>query len=283
MGVLVVTDSAASLPFESASALSITVVPMTLVLGGVVYADGELSSDELLHRIDNESVTTASPSPGDMIKRLEAELTDGGAVILTVSSRMSSTFEIAQAAARYLDPERVRVVDTGTAAGGQGLVALAAGERAAMGAGLDEVVATAEGVAARVRLVAALQTMDYLKKSGRVPGAAAWAGRFFGVQPLFEFSQGQVRPLRPAMSQQGALDRLVEACLARRSVSARLHAAVLHAQAPDTADRLLETVVASPEAEVFVAPFSSVMTAHTGPGLTGLAWWWEDSGQSAQD
>ncbi len=274
MSVTVVTDSAASLPREAAAELGVVVVPMTLVVGGIQYADGDLSPGELLTRLQAEAVTTASPSPGDIVKRIEDQRGDD-AVILTISSQMSATYDVARTACRYLGEDRVRVVDTRTAAGGQGLVVIAAAEAAARGASLDEVVEVAQGVAARVRLVASLQSLDALARSGRVPGAAAWAGRFLGVRPLFEFGEGQARPLRPALSQQAALDRIVGYCLKEKEGDAQLIAAVLHAQAPELAQEVSRHLAESePTARLFAAPFSSVMVAHTGPGLIGLAWWW---------
>ena len=277
MTVTVVTDSAASLPADAVDRLGIVVVPMTLVLGGIVYADGDVPVDELMARSETESVSTSSPSPGDYLKALEARGADGDVLVLTVSSRMSATFEVAKAASHYIGPGAVRVVDTGTAAGGQGLVALAAAARAARGAPLEEVAAEADRVASRVRLYAALENLDHLARSGRVPGAAAWAGRSLGVRAMFEFSKGSVKPRRPALSTSAAIDRILDASLDRREHGSVLHIAVLHAQAQqlaeDTASRIRRSV---PDAELFVAPFSSVMVAHTGPGLIGAAWWWDD-------
>lgn len=283
MNVSVVTDSAASLPAGAAERLGIVVVPMTLVLGGIVYADGDLDPSEVVARVGRESVSTSAPSPGDFLKGLAAATegaeSGGRVVALTVSSSMSASYEVAHTAASYVDDAEVRVVDTRTAAGAQGLVVMAAAELARTGASLDEVTAKAQQVAAQVRLMAALSNLDHLARSGRVPVAAAWAGRSLGVRAMFEFAAGGVRPRRPARSDRGALDRMVGAMLQARPATpagAVLHAAVLEAQAPESAATLRAMVVeAVPAAVIFEAPFSSVMIAHTGPGLVGLAWWWE--------
>ncbi|HWE69456.1 MAG TPA: DegV family protein [Acidimicrobiales bacterium] len=285
MNVSVVTDSAASLPAGAAERLGIVVVPMTLVLGGIVYADGDLAPSEVVARVGRESVSTSAPSPGDFLKGLaaatEGEESGGQVVALTVSSSMSASYEVAHTAASYVDDAEVRVIDTRTAAGAQGLVVMAAAELARTGASLDAVTAKARQVAGQVRLMAALSSLDYLARSGRVPGAAAWAGRSLGVRAMFEFAAGGVRPRRPARSDRGALDRMVGAMLQARPADpgpggAVLHAAVLEAQAPESAATLRAMVVeAVPAAVIFEAPFSSVMIAHTGPGLVGLAWWWE--------
>lgn len=286
MSVHVVTDSAASLPSGAAERLGITVVPMTLVLGGVVYADGDLDPFEVVERAGRESVTTSSPSPGDFLKAVasatEHEEGRGQVLVLTVSSSMSATYEVARTAANYVDDAEVQVLDTRTAAGAQGLVVMAAAELARTGASLDEVSRTAQKAAHNVRLVASLRSLDHLARSGRVPGAAAWAGRSLGVRAMFEFTAGGVRPRRPARSERGALERMVGAMTQSRPADsagdAVLRAAVMEAQAAGSADRLLGMVAtAVPTAEVFEAPFSSVMIAHTGPGLVGLAWWWEAS------
>jgi DegV family protein with EDD domain len=276
--VAVVTDSAASLPGDLAAARGISVVPLHLVVGGRAVRDGDVTLDELLARLD-EGVSTSGPSPGEFTVAVDARVAQGAdaVLVLCISSEMSSTFDAARVAAAAIDAP-VRVVDTGTAAGAQGLVALAAAAWAADGLPLDDVEVAAKEVCTRVRLVATLPNLDRLVASGRVPGIAGWAGRRLGVNPLFEFRQGRVRPLRPAFARDAALARIVSAVREERREGARLHAAALHAHAEQDATRLLAAVTEGVEvAESFVGPFSPVMVSHTGPGLVGIAWWWEAS------
>ncbi|HXW34754.1 MAG TPA: DegV family protein [Acidimicrobiales bacterium] len=277
MSVTVVTDSSASLPEEAVRSLGVTVVPLNLVLGGISYRDGDLDPGELTSRSATEHVSTSSPSPGDFLKGIEDHDEGLGCLVITVSSKMSGTFEAARIASSYFDSGTVRVLDSGTAAGAQGLIVMEAAELARSGASLDEVAALAERVASRVHLIAALENLDHLARSGRVPGAAAWAGRSLGVRALFEFSRGRVRPRIPAIGTRAVFDRIVEAVGSGESDSSILKAAVLHSDAPERAADLRARVAsAHPGAEMFVAPFSSVMVAHTGPGLIGLAWWWDE-------
>jgi DegV family protein with EDD domain len=197
-------------------------------------------------------------------------------VILTVARRLSAVYEAARAAAGPFGA-RVRVVDTGTAAGAQGLVVRATAGAAATGAPIERVEAVAREVAERVRLVATLDDLDWLARGGHVPDVAAWAGRSLRLRPLIELKAGRVRPLRPARSEGAAVDRMVTACLEVRPPGGRLHAAAMHALAEARAERLLATLRAEIEpATTFVGRFGPVMVAHTGPGLFGLAWWWED-------
>ena len=286
MTVTVVTDSAAALPPDLVARYDIRVVPLVLQVGADRYRDGEIGLDELVRRFD-EPISTAAPSPGEFATVIADARRTGPVVTLTVAAGMSSTHDSAKLAAKLVtdsDPRGtesppgpdVAVLDTGTAAGAQGLVVLAAAGAAAEGADQDEVVATAERVAGRVRLAASVADLERLARSGRVPDAARWIGDRLGVRPLFEFRDGRARPLRPAFSAEAALDRIVQRCVAGAGRGARLHVTVLHALNPEAAATLAERVQALDPVSFLVGPFSPVMVAHTGRGLAGLAWWWED-------
>jgi DegV family protein with EDD domain len=274
VSVSIVTDSAASLPCELATRHGITVVPLSLTLGGISYRDGDLNLGELLSRV-GEGVTTSAPSPGEVAKAVEDCLGEDGALVLTIAGTMSGTLHAAHVAAGLVEGD-VRVLDTETAAGAEGLVVLAAARGAQAGESLDAVEAAARHVRERVRLVATVDSLEHLVRSGRVPGIAGRAGRSLGLNPLFEFRRGHPKPLRPALSRQAALGRMASALLNSRVPGARLHVAALHADAPEPAERLLEQVRVEVEpATAFLGSFSPVMVVHTGPGLVGLAWWWE--------
>src|SRR3954453_18520095 len=129
MTVTVVTDSAASIPPELVQQLGIVVVPMSVIIGGTVYPDGQLGLDEVMSRV-GEGVSTSGTNPGEFLEAIES--IDGDVLVLTISAQMSSPYE-APRTARNMPGGRARVVDTRTAAGGQGLVVLAAAEAAARG------------------------------------------------------------------------------------------------------------------------------------------------------
>ena len=316
-GVTVVTDSAAALPGDLAADLGIRVVPLWLVVGDERLRDGDIGLDELVRRF-SEPIATSAPSPGEYAAVIAEARRHGPVVVLTVSARMSSSFDAAALGAKLvaddgadvrgargaparltasdasipsadrdgdgdeleLDDERgVAVLDTGTAAGAQALVVLAAARAAAAGGALPEVVRSAERVAARVRLAATVADLERLARSGRVPEAARWLGDRLGVRPLFEFRDGRARPLRPAFSAAVARERIVARCAAdapdHDPGGARLHVIVLHALDDEAAHDLAARVVRLEPASCLVGPFSPVMVAHTGRGLAGLAWWWE--------
>lgn len=275
MPVAIVTDSAAALPPEILARGDITVVPMWLTIGGESFHDGDrpLDLDEI-----TGPVTTSGPTPGEFAAAIGAVARPEGVLVLTISKQMSSTYESAVLGARDAAVP-VRVLDTETAAGAQALVVLAAADAAATGAPLDEVAATARRAIAQVRLVASVPNLDYLVRSGRVPGIAGWAGRRLGINPLFEFAAGRVKRLRPALSSDAARERILALWRRSRRQGAALHVAALHARAEDEARSLLDAVRREVDpASAFVAEFGPVMVAHTGPGLFGLAWWWDDAG-----
>jgi DegV family protein with EDD domain len=252
---------------------------MGLTLGQNAGHDGDFTLEEVTARL-GEGLSTSGPSPGELAEAIAAADEGDGVLVLTIARGMSSTYDSARLAVR-LTEGKVALVDSGTAAGAEGLVVLAAARCAAEGASLAEVESCAKQASGEVHLVATLPTLDHLARGGRVPQAAAWAGRWLGLHPLFEFRGAHVRPLRPALSAEAALERIVSQWVHTRRAGAALHMAVMHALDPASADRLLAEVRRShaPD-DVFVGSFSSVMVAHTGPGLVGLAWWWDD-GSSA--
>jgi DegV family protein with EDD domain len=275
MGVAVITDSAAALPAELIDRHRIGVVPMWLTIGGESVKEGDVPLESLLDRHD---ITTSGPTPGEFERAVKERMQEPGVdaiLVCTIAATMSSTHEAAVLGARAAGGN-VRVVDTTTAAGAQGLVVLAAAAAAGAGRSIDEVEAVAHDVIRRVRLVAMVPNLDHLVRSGRVPNLAGWAGRRLGIAPLFEFRDGGARPMRPARGADAALDRIVSHWRRSRVEGARLHVAALHACAPEIADRLLRAVEAEVEpATAFSASFGTVMVVHTGPGLAGLAWWWQ--------
>ena len=272
MTVGILTDTAAALPAPLAEQHHVGVVPMWLIVDGDARHEGEFALAELVGRAD---VKTSGPTPGEFETAARDHLGADGEVICTVASTMSATYDSAVLGTRVLG-DHVRVVDTGTAAGAEALVVLAAADAAARGAPLEEVVAVARRACSEVRLMATLPDLEHLVHSGRVPGIAGRAGRLLGIATIFEFRSGRARPLRPALGVPAALDRIVAAVRRDRRPGAVLHVAALHADAEAAAADLLDLASATLQpVTAFVASFGSVMIVHTGPGLIGLAWRWE--------
>ncbi len=269
MRVGIVTDSAATLPPGLASGNEVVVVPMEVTMAGSSNGDRRVPLREVLRHLD-DGVRTSSPSPGRFSSAIAAAQDGGGVLVLTVARSMSGTFQVASLAARR--------------AGGQieveGLVVLAAARAASAGRPLQEVLGVARRAAAGVELVATVDDLRHLVAGGRLPKVVGWLAGLLGVQPLFEFRGGAIRPLLPALSHRAARRRMLARWRRSRPPGrAALHVAALHALERDGAERLLEAVKAEASpVTAFIGEFDAVMVAHTGPGLTGLAWWWEPEG-----
>ena len=276
MTVGVVTDSSACITADLADEHDIAVVPISVNIDGRARGAHEVPREELLDRLRADAdVSTSAPSPGAFLEAIDAVDHGEGVVVLSLARSMSSTGQAATLAASQSGAD-ARVVDTGTAAGGVGLVALEAARTAEDGAGVDEVVSRAEQVADQVRLIAAVGSLERLVRSGRVPQLAGKAADAIGVRPLFEFRNGEPHVLRPSLSSDATRERLLERWRSSRPGGpARLHVVTMHADDPGAANELLAELRDESDPELaFVAEFDAGMLVHTGRDLLGLAWWW---------
>jgi DegV family protein with EDD domain len=277
--VAVVTDSTATVPDDLLQELNIRVVPVLLLFGQQAYRDGvDIRPKEVyrLLRSGSRIPSSAAPSVGDFL-RVYAGAAQEATGILSVhmSPKLSATFSVARMAGRLVDGTTVRVFDCQTAAMGQGFVVLAAARAAARGAGLDEVLHRAEEIAAKVNMFFTLDTFEYLHRGGRIGGAAALMGSVLQIRPVLYLADGHVAVFRRPRTKRRALRTILQQIEAEASAGP-LHAAVLHADTPDEAEELRNTIAQRFDcAELHVAEFTPVMGAHTGPGLVGVAFYAE--------
>jgi DegV family protein with EDD domain len=274
--VAVVTDSTATVPPQLAERLGIHVVPVLLIFGSQSFRDGvDITPSEVYARLRaGDSIpTSAAPSVGDFVRTFAAAGQDAGGVLsIHMSPQLSATYNVALTATGLLDHVPVQVFNCNSAAMGQGFVVLEAARAAAAGASLDEVAQRAQEVAARVNLLFTLDTFKYLRRGGRIGGAAALAGTLLQIRPVLCIADGVVGEFARTRTKARAL-RVVLDHMAGEVAGRPLHAAVVHADVPDEAESLRQVVAASFEcAELLVSEFTPVMGAHTGPGLLGIAY-----------
>jgi DegV family protein with EDD domain len=264
------------LPESLARELNIRVVPIVLTIGDRTYRDGiDLTTQEFyrLLRTSEELPTTAAPSVGEFLRVFEEALNDAEAVVAVhVSSELTSVYRFALMAAGQIPGGRVHVVDSQSATMAQGFVALAAARAARDRADLETVLAAAEDVRSRVRFFAFLETLEYLRRGGRVKGAVAMMGNAIQLKPIVHIVEGQIaaiaRPRTRRKATQAMLD-LMSSEVADRPV----RAAVLHADSFDDAEALRRRVADQFDClELHVTEMTPVMGTHTGPGLLGLAY-----------
>ncbi|MBE9498940.1 fatty acid-binding protein DegV [Streptomyces qinglanensis] len=269
----IVTDSTAYLPPEALSRHGIEAVPLTVVLGDRALEEGtEISARSLATALrERRPVTTSRPSPEMFARtyRAAAEAGAAGVVSLHLSAEFSGTYDAAVLAAAQ-SPVPVRVVDTGVVAMALGFCALAAAEAAEAGASLDEAVAVAEKRAEGISAVFYVDTLDYLRRGGRIGAAQALLGSALAVKPLLEVADGRIGMLEKVRTASKAIARLEE-IVVERAGDARVDIAVHHLAAADRAEQLAERFRSRVPGlrELHVSEVGAVIGAHTGPGLLG--------------
>ncbi|MET8881390.1 DegV family protein [Streptomyces rubiginosohelvolus] len=271
--VAIVTDSTAYLPRPTMERHGITAVPLTVVLGDRALEEGtEISARSLALALQKRhSVTTSRPSP-EVFAAAYRAAAEGGAdavVSLHLSSEFSGTYDAAQLAAQDA-PVPVRVVDTGMVAMALGFCALAAAEAAEAGGGLDEAVSAAEKRAAGTSAYFYVDTLDYLRRGGRIGTAQALLGSALAVKPILELDGGRIEMLEKVRTASRAIARLEE-IVAERAGAAPVDIAVHHLAAQERADRLAERLRERVPGlvDLHVSEVGAVIGAHTGPGLLG--------------
>ncbi|MFE4409466.1 DegV family protein [Streptomyces sp. NPDC056821] len=272
--VAIVTDSTAYLPPRTMERHGITSVPLTVVLGDQALEEGtEISTRSLAQALQKRRpVTTSRPSPelfAETYRRVAASGASG-IVSLHLSAELSGTYDAAVLAAREA-PVPVRVVDTGMVAMALGFCALAAAETTEAGGTVDEAVAAAEKRAGGTSAFFYVDTLDYLRRGGRIGAAQALLGSALAVKPLLQLQDGRIELLEKVRTASKAIARLEE-IVAERAGGADVDVAVHHLAAPERAsaiaDRLRTRV--SGLADMHVSEVGAVIGAHTGPGLLGV-------------
>lgn len=278
----VVTDSSACLPSELVAGLGIHVVPLRFFIDGKSYLDGiDITATDVYRMMPGLSQlpTTSAPTPGDYYAAMErVARTHESILVITIGRRFSGMYQSAMLAAgnarEALGPARVEVFDSGTAAGAEGLVVLEAARAAAAGKSLDDVVAAAGATASTVSLVAILDTLYYLARSGRVPMAVHWANSVIRVNPVFRILpvSGEVKTVRVARGRESGVRQMLE--LVQRDADGRtLRVAVFHSDRIAEAQSLAESAGTRLScAELYISDFTPAMGIHSGPGVLGLAY-----------
>lgn len=275
MAVRIVTDSSCDLTDDEVAAHGIEVVPLTIRFGDEELEDRtELSVEQFYERLaaSSELPETAAPAPGkfEAAFRRQAEAGADAVVCINLSAGLSATMQSAQNAARSLEGELdVRVIDSGSITAGLGTQVLLAAEAAEAGASADEVVALVEQLRARTHVIGALDTLENLKKGGRIGGAQALLGSLLSIKPILDLSSGVVEEAGKARTRKKALEVLRDKVAAAGQVE-RL--TVTHGFAPDVEDMLELLAPICPGDQIRVGHIGPVIGTHGGPRVMGLTW-----------
>ncbi len=274
MPVRIVTDSTADMPPELAQEHGIAVVPLSVIFGEDVYKQGGEMTPDLFYDMLTRSKdlpTTSAPSVGDFVEVYEEVLKSTDEIVsIHLSSKLSATYDIAcQAAAQLADEgARIDVIDSQTISYGMIFMAVAASAAAAQGATVEEIRKLVEGMIPRIHVYVVLDTLEYVRRGGRIGRARAFLGNMMRVKPILSFRNGEVHPEERVRTRAHALDRLFQLATAYPNVEQVGVAYSTNAQEADGFKRRIEQALEG--AKVVLTRLGPVVGVHGGPGILGV-------------
>ncbi len=269
--IAIVTDSTADIPDELLAQHEIYMVNNYIIIEGKSYEDRkDISREEFYTALPNlKSFPTTATAPSGIYQALyEQLLSQGKEVILSihVSGRLSGILNAASAAANSF-VNRVKVIDSLNVSMGLGFQVLAAAEAARQGASVEAILSLLDELRKRIKLIAMLDTVEYLHRSGRVSWAKARLGELLRIKPFVEVLNGQVLSLGETRTYQKGFTRIVEII---RRISPLEKLAILHTNAEDRAHQLLEEIKDILPTQVLTVNVTSVIGSHVGPNVLGF-------------
>ena len=279
--VTLVSDSTCCLPPEIVRKYGIRLVPIVIHYNGKSYYDGvDIGAGEIyrIMRRREDLPSTSTPSTGDFLNAYREAIERGESVVsVTLTSLQSKTCEVAsvakQMALESLPGASIEVIDSRAVGGALGFVVLEAARAADRGASLEEVCQVARKVMDRVVLVAMVDSLYYLARTGRIAKAAAWAGSILNMKPVLEHTTevGETMPLARPRSKAKAVEIML-GDMAERVGDARVHVNVHHADELDEGKRLMAEIERRFNCvELFLTEFTPGMGVHAGPGIIGMS------------
>jgi DegV family protein with EDD domain len=279
MSVALVTDSTASLPAEVVAERRITVVPLQVVIGATAYdegAEGGATPEMLAEALQAWTpVSTSRPNPDEMLEVYERLAQEGATAIVSIhlSGELSGTFESAQLAARKASVP-VLAVDSRQVGMGTGFAVLSAADARDTGADASAVAAAARKRASTTTSLFYVDTLEYLRRGGRMGAASALIGSALAVKPILRIEDGRVAPFERVRTAGKALHRLEELAV-EAAGSAEVDVAVAHLTSPERAaalaQRLGERLAAGLDGRpVHLGEIGAVLGAHVGPGMVAV-------------
>jgi DegV family protein with EDD domain len=274
MTVKIVTDSIADLPSQVAKELDITVVPIIVRWGEELYRDGiDLTAEQFYERLKLSKIppSTSVPSPGTFAEAYDKLAEEADEILaIIVTSRLTGTYNVALQSIGLMKRKcRVEVIDSKCATMAEGFVVMKAAQAAQAGASLDEVMEVTRKTIPRVDFLSTFDTLEYLKRGGRIGKAQAFLGSILKVNPLITLRDGVVEPVGRTRSRAKAIDRLCEFAMSYSHIE---EIAIEEATTPNEADRIAERLsIKFPKERIYRSKPSPVIGAHTGPGFLLVA------------
>jgi len=274
LAVRIVTDSTADLPLSFAHDLGISVVPLSVIFGDEVFREGiDISHDLFYDKLirGKELPTTSAPSVGDFLEVYEPLLKETDEIVsIHISSKLSATCSNACQAAQILADRgaRIEVVDSQVVSLGLTFATLAAARVAREGGSVEQIKAAVESTIQRIRIYVMLDTLEYLRRGGRIGRARAFLGAVLRVKPLLSLRDGEVHPEERVRTKAHAMERLFQIATSYPNVR---EVAIGYSTSPQDAHDLQQRLAAvMPHVNIWVTRVGPVIGTHAGPGALGL-------------
>ena len=273
--IRIVTDSTAGLSEEQREELGIASIPLIVRFGSDAYREGvDISSGEFYERLTTETEfpSTSQPSVGEFLELYREIAKEADSIIsIHISAELSGTCESARTAIKEDDLTGiVDVIDSRPVAIGLGHLAVTAAEMARHGSDRQIIIQALERLIPTTRIGFAVDTLEYLRKGGRIGGAQAFLGSLLRIRPVLHLENGRVEPLDRARSFRKAVDRLLR-YIDDESDGSLPYCGIMHVRNPDGAKQLQELVAARFDVDRwYEGELSAVIGAHAGPGLVGV-------------
>ena len=273
--VAIVTDSTAYLPQALVDQYQIHVIPLRVQWGDETFRDGvDIKAADFYERLKTDRVvpTTAAPSIGDFHQMFDAALETADAVVgILISSALSATCSVAEQAKALMPGKRIEVIDSYLTSMAMGYVVLAAARAAEQGKLVEQVLGAARAPMLHAHVVFTVETLEYLRRGGRIGAAQAFLGDLMDVKPILGLREGRIEPMERVRTKKKALDRMADMIVGYAQGHTPVRLAALHALAPDEAADLMEAASVRLEVvEKVIAELSPAIATHTGPGTLGL-------------
>lgn len=278
--VAVATDSTANIPDEFVDDLNIHVIPQCLNWEGETFLDGiDITPSEFYQRLGQakELPTTSQPSAGEFHEFFGKLADENQAIIgVFISEHLSGTIDSALTAADMMPDFPIEIIDSQSASMGLGFLAMAVARALKEGSTYKEAAQLARELIPFTHAIFVVDTLEYLHRGGRIGGAQRLLGSLLSMKPLLHLEEGRIEPLARIRTKRKAVEKLLDVVAADTEGKGNLHASVIHAAAPEDAERFKQQVIERLDpVELIITELSPVVGTHTGPGLVGMGYYTE--------
>lgn len=272
--IALITDSSCDLPKSIVEENNIHIVPLRIKFSDREYSDGEISLDEIYNKIEDEIPTTSMPSPSDLLSKLEIIKNMGytHCIAITISSGLSGTYNMFKLMSNEISDLKINVIDSRILSMPLGFLVMKAAEMIKANTPYDQIIDSLEQLKQKAKGFFIVDTLEYLKKGGRIGRVAATLGTLLNIKPIISVDEnGKYYPFSKARGKAQAIDKLIEPLILQLEHT-KLKVSVLDGKAHEEAKILYDKIKSFKNiTSLYMTNISPSLVVHTGPGLLGIA------------